>query len=234
MKLVKKAQFCQSEFKMCSQYEVQLDTDQLKTELPELVLTGSMKSVERLLPSKMAPVIVLQDQQLRLVKMKFSLVPSWSKEPKVKFATHNARIESVHEKPTWKKPFLQQHCVVPLTGFFESVYEGPHQGHIIEFKQTSENYMYAAGIFDHWHADPDSTKHFFSYSILTEEPTKFILENGHDRTPIFLNPKNVKDWCSLQSNSFDEVKNKLTPWIQRPNLKTLIERPLKAGWEKRR
>lgn len=56
--------------------------------------------------------------------MRYSLVPNWSKEAKVKFATHNARLESIDEKPTWKTVFSEQHCLVPLTDFIEPILPG--------------------------------------------------------------------------------------------------------------
>jgi putative SOS response-associated peptidase YedK len=218
---------------MCSQFELVCLSEAITESFPELAFAKNFEISQRFLPATAGPVIVAQDHQLKLVKMKFSMVPSWSKEPKVKFATHNARIESVEEKPTWKSVFLNQHCVVMMTGFFESVYTGPLAGHVIQFKQAQGKTLFAAGVFDFWNNDPDSSKHFFSFSILTEEPTPFILENGHDRSPIFLDEKYVKDWCSLKSNSYAETKRKLADWSLKPDLKVEVERPLKAGWEKR-
>jgi len=218
---------------MCSQYTLKFRSEDLRQLLPEIKLSQEFSISEKALPSKEAPVIVFGHELLKLVKMKFSMVPSWSKEPKVKFATHNARIESVEEKPTWKSVILNQHCVVPMSGFCESVYAGRLAGNIVEFKQDSDRLLFAAGVFDFWNNDPDPSKHFFSFSILTEEPTAFILENGHDRSPIFLDEKHVKDWCSLKSNNYTEIKRKLADWSLKPELKVEVDRPLKAGWEKR-
>ncbi len=124
--------------------------------------------------------------------MSYSLVPSWSKEPKLKFATHNARIETITDKPTWKTPFQRQHCIVPLTSFFEFVYEGPLAGHMIEFKESSHSLLFAAGLFDHWTAPTphqnnttQNQNSFFSFTIITTTPSKFILDHGHDRSPLF-------------------------------------------------
>jgi putative SOS response-associated peptidase YedK len=221
---------------MCSQYEISIPSSSLRNYVSFPAGQEDLVIQERLLPYQLAPVIVLQNDQLKLTKMQFSLVPHWSKEPKVKFATHNARIETVQEKPTWKKPFLSQHCVIPLTQFFESVYEGPHAGHIIRFVEENNALMFAMGLFDFWeNPNPqDGLKNFFSFSILTTEPSQFILENGHDRSPIFMDPKFMKEWCQLKSTSFDEVKKKVQEFAISPALKVSKERALKAGWEKRK
>ncbi len=81
---------------------------------------------DRIAPGRLAPVIIQNEAKL----MRFSLIPSWSKEPKVKFATHNARIETVLEKPTWRKPFEKKHCLIPIDYFIEPIYEsGAHVPH---------------------------------------------------------------------------------------------------------
>ncbi len=164
--------------------------------------------------------------------MSFSLIPSWSKELKVKFATHNARLETVTEKPIWKTPFLSQHCLIPLTSFFESVYEVPLAGNIIQFTESKNDLLFAAGLFDAW-KDPVANRNIFSFSILTTDPTAFIKDHGHDRSPIFLIFENAKTWLDLRNDT-----NKMVEFLAisnlRPDLIVQIDRSLKAGWEKRK
>ena len=170
---------------MCAQFTLKISKEDLQAfgfTIPEDI----QQIDQRFLPSKVAPVVVKANADLKLTGMRFSLIPSWSKEPKVKFATHNARLETVLEKPTWKKPFESQHCVVPMTGFFESVYEGEKAGNIIQFHTNENSILFAAGIFDQWVNPENKNDRFFSFSILTTEPTKYILDNGHDRSPLFL------------------------------------------------
>lgn len=184
----------------------------------------------RILPYRPATVITLNaENNLAFQYMNFSLVPSWSKDPKVKFATHNARIETVLEKPTWKIPFLRQHCIVPISSFYESSYEGPLQGNILEFKAAGgkSKPLLAAGIFDIWN------KTNYSFSILTTTPDKFIEHHGHDRSPIFLNESDAVEWNHL-SGSDKELMRFITSQTLRPELEVNIDRPMKAGWEKRK
>lgn len=145
---------------MCSQYSLETDIENLKNENVDV---GQLKDLLtlRILPSQLVPVIVKTKTGLKLTPMKFSLVPSWSEESKVKFATHNARIESITEKPTWRTPFKSQHCIVPMTGFFESVYEGPEAGHIIKFLPRDGKVLWAAGLFDYWQSKENPKENFF-------------------------------------------------------------------------
>lgn len=218
---------------MCAQFTLKIQANELSKKYGIKVPENLESIDERYLPYKQAPCFVkTNDDLLKLTSMNFSLIPSWSKEAKVKFATHNARIETITEKPTWKIPFKKQHCLIPMTGFFESVYDGPLAGNIIEFSDSKNDLLFAAGIFDVW-KNYENKQNLFSFSILTSEPSKFILDHGHDRCPIFLNFENAKKWLSL----FDDDKllvDFLLKNIQIPELNVQVDRPLKAGWEKRK
>lgn len=218
---------------MCSQYTLKTDLSKM-SDLGIEVPASVNAFAERFLPKSVAPVVVKDKSSLKLTPMAFSLVPSWSSEPKVKFATHNARIESIIEKPTWKKPFRSQHCLIPMTGFFESVYEGPEAGNIILFTKPSKDLLFAAGIFDYWEDKIEKEKSFFSFSILTREPSDFILHHGHDRTPIFLKNENAFEWLDLLKKDDEFMREELLRQAYHPELNVTIDRPLKAGWEKRK
>ncbi len=231
---------------MCSQYVLNLDRAETKQKLTTFMseygiaidnsdaLDSSANHPSNTLPyrkSYVAVAVLDSKQNLKLKQMQFSLVPSWSKESKVKFATHNARIETVMEKPTWKNPFAGQHCLVPLNGFFESVYLGPLAGNVIEFFSEKQSLLFAAGIYDAW-LNKESGEVIESFAILTKQPDPFILENGHDRMPMFLTPGKEVEWLKIKGGeeSLQYLRSNYTKniiWNVR------IFRPLKAGWEKK-
>lgn len=217
---------------MCAQFTLKTNKSAL-TNLGISLPESFTEIDERVLPSKVAPVIVQTQNLLKLTGMKFSLIPSWSSEPKVKFVTHNARIETVLEKPTWRIPFEKMHCIIPMTGFFESVYEGPLAGNIIKFEKKDSDLLFAAGIFDQWKNPNNPNDNFFSFSILTTEPTKFISDNGHDRSPLFLDFESAKSWLKLSGHPKSQVDFLLSQNLK-PSLSVSVDRPLKEGWEKRK
>ncbi len=219
---------------MCAQFALKTEANKLSLQ-GEIKISEDLKTVDsRFLPHSIAPVIVSTNNDFKLTGMHFSLVPSWCKKSKVKFATHNARIESVTEKPTWKIPFKSQYCLVPITSFFESVYTGPEAGNIIEFKQENNNLLFAAGLFDFWKDVHKPELSFYSFTILTQAPSDFILEHGHDRIPIFVKDELVLDWLNNINKETDLVKSKLLSISYHPELIVSIDRPLKAGWENRK
>lgn len=226
---------------MCAQFGLHTSTDSLRN--LGIAVAPVLESIEeRFLPYTKVPVIVKAIDGLKLTAMNFSLVPAWSKEPKVKFATHNARIETITEKPAWRDPFAKKHCLIPMTYFCESVYQGPHAGHIILFSRESgtlangaQPLLFAAGLFDVW-INPQNKEQLFSCAIITIAPSTFILENGHDRSPVFLNFDDATTWLNLNAHSGSSEKEMVDFLLTKniyPDLQITRDRPLKPGWEKR-
>ncbi|MTE20925.1 SOS response-associated peptidase [Streptomyces sp. TRM43335] len=58
-------------------------------------------------------------RQLR--PLRWGLVPSWAKSPDVGVKMINARAETVHEKPSYRRPFAARRCLLPADGYYEWV-----------------------------------------------------------------------------------------------------------------
>lgn len=186
----------------------------------------------RIVPYTVAPAIVDDNDRQIVVQMKFSMVPRWSKEPKVKFATHNARLESIDEKPTWKGVFVQHHCLIPMTDFIEPIYEGELAGNMVSFVHKP-GFLFAAGVWDEW-TNNETGEVTQSFAIITSEPPKFVEERGHDRCPVFLSYEAGHEWLGNEGSTPKDLKDFLFDYKLEPELSTSIFRPMKAGWEKRK
>jgi putative SOS response-associated peptidase YedK len=58
-------------------------------------------------------------RQLR--SLRWGLVPSWAKSPEVGAKMINARAETVHEKPSYRRAFTTRRCLLPADGYYEWV-----------------------------------------------------------------------------------------------------------------
>lgn len=58
-------------------------------------------------------------RQLR--KLKWGLVPSWASSPEGAARMINARAETVHEKPSFRRSFAARRCIIPADGYYEWV-----------------------------------------------------------------------------------------------------------------
>ena len=60
-----------------------------------------------------------QSVRRRLSPLTWGLVPSWAKDTKIGAKMINARVESVAEKPAFRKAFSARRCLLPADGFYE-------------------------------------------------------------------------------------------------------------------
>ncbi|MCC6277372.1 MAG: SOS response-associated peptidase family protein [Oligoflexia bacterium] len=183
-------------------------------------------------PHQRAPVVCRTEAGLEVKPMKFSLLPSWSKEPKVKFATHNARLETIDEKATWKRPFLSQHGILPLHQFIEPIYKGEHAGFMVAFQEKHHELLAAACVIDHW-VNKETGEVIDSFAIITGDPDPFVAEVGHDRQPIFLDEKGVSIWLDGQKHNASDLKKLLLNHRVKKVWEVENFRPMKPGWQKR-
>src|SRR5690349_3673575 len=129
---------------MCSQFLILASLRELERHF-RIKIPGDQPTWKvHIAPHTQAPVITRDGLQV----MQYGLIPSWSKDARLKFSTHNARLETVESKSVWKTPFINNHCLVPITSFIEPIYRGEYAGNMVLF--NSETPMVAAGIFDHW------------------------------------------------------------------------------------
>lgn len=169
----------------------------------------------------------------QFVQQNFSLVPSWSKVRRPKFATHNARVESLLEKPTWRAPLRNAHGVVPMTDFFESGTGdewGGHRIQIIPKPRVSSNIelIWAASLHSEW-IDPSTGEVISSFCLITHEADAQISKIGHDRSPLFLKPDAIPEWLNPKARGAEEW----VPWLlsncSRPEFGFVKATPIKKS-----
>ena len=53
------------------------------------------------------------------VMLRWGLIPSWAKDPKIGNQCINAKAETVAEKPSFRSAFKKRRCLVIADGFYE-------------------------------------------------------------------------------------------------------------------
>jgi putative SOS response-associated peptidase YedK len=194
------------------------------------------------LPRRLGPVVTFESGGRALSEKQFGLIPSWSKEGKVKFSTHNARLVSTDEKtgkqvpiytkPTWREPFSRRHCLVPMEHFVEAIYSGEFAGNMVKFIPTGEEIIAAAGLWEDW-VSKSSGEVVSTFAVITDEPVPYIKSIGHDRSPVFLAPKDYDEWLGAGEKGPQGTLEFLQRSKADFSWKAEIDRPMAAGWEKR-
>jgi putative SOS response-associated peptidase YedK len=149
-------------------------------------------------PSQKIPVYTKE----KGVGMRWGLIPHWSKEDTLRFATFNARVESVDSKPAYRSAWKKsQRCLIPAQGFYEWRKEGAKkQPYFIESRNGEP--LVFAGIWDVWNGHE---KEVSSCAMITRSAEK-MMKDLHPRMPVILEKKYAKDWLHV---SLEDAKGLL-------------------------
>ncbi len=161
------------------------------------------------------------EPQRRLVCVTWGLVPSWAKDRKIGSRMINARVETIAEKPAFKRAFSKRRCLLPADGYFEW-YPGsrpgpsgrpvkqpffirPHDGGILAM----------AGLYEIWR-DPavdgsdDPGAWLWSATVITTT-AEDSLGQIHDRMPMLVERERYDDWLDATATEPAALRELLVP-----------------------
>src|SRR5699024_7663357 len=113
--------------------------------------------------------IIHDGKKKRAGYLRWGLVPSWAKDEKIGYKMINARSETAHEKPSFRKLMAQKRCLIVADSFYEWQKLDTHKQP--KRIQTKERSLFAfAGLWDKWEQDGKS---LFTCTILTKDANHF-------------------------------------------------------------
>jgi len=123
--------------------------------------------------------------------LRWGLVPSWAKQPDTGLKMINARVETVAERPAYRRAFERYRCLILADGFYEwrRLPSGPKQAFHIA---RADGGLFAfAGLWSIWHGEDGQTLR--TCTILTTAANSAIA-HVHDRMPVILAPDAEAAW----------------------------------------
>jgi putative SOS response-associated peptidase YedK len=175
-------------------------------------------------------------RQLR--KLKWGLVPSWSKTPEGAARMINARAETVHEKPAFRRSFLSRRCILPADGYYEWV-TAPGERQLEEQGRKKRprkqpyfvtpadgSVMALAGLYEFWRdrtlPDDHPGSWWVTCSVVTTEAETTplgvapaggpgALADIHPRMPLMLTPDRWDAWLDPDRTDAGELRGLLDP-----------------------
>jgi putative SOS response-associated peptidase YedK len=103
----------------------------------------------------------------------------------------NARVETVAERPAFRRAFERYRCLIVADGFYEWQRIPDRPKRPFHITRSDNNPFAFAGLWSIWYR-PDGTK-LRSCTILTTAPNEAIAEL-HDRMPVILEPDAEQLW----------------------------------------
>jgi putative SOS response-associated peptidase YedK len=158
-------------------------------------------------------------RQLRVVR--WGLVPSWAKDPKIGSRLINARAETLAEKPAFRKAFVSRRCLLPADGYYEWYSEDgaadtPRKGAKKQpffIHNPRGGIVPMAGLYEFWR-DPNAPEGtdpwLWSCTVITTEAAD-DLGRIHDRMPMLVEPQNWDTWLDPRIDDTDVLQQLLVP-----------------------
>lgn len=145
-----------------------------------------------------------------MVLMRWSLLPAWVQDPaKWRYATFNAKAETLLEKASFRGPFERRRCLIPADGFYEfSGQPGSKQRFLFRMRDGAPFAL--AGLWDRWRA-PSGGEVIDSCTIIVTEPNA-IVAPVHDRMPVIVEPGDYGRWLDAQHVPPQGVRDLLRPY----------------------
>ncbi len=156
-------------------------------------------------------------RQLRTLR--WGLIPSWAKDPSIGNRMINARMETVAEKPAFRRAFSSRRCLLPADGYFEwyPTEELGKTGKPLKqpffIRPRDGGVLAMAGLYEIWRdptrdeEDPEAFR--WTCTVITTEAED---EVGmiHDRMPLMVEPDRWGAWLDPRRPK-DELLGLLTP-----------------------
>lgn len=133
-------------------------------------------------------------------QLRWGLVPSWAKAPDTGLKMINARVETVADRPAYRRAFERWRCLIVADGFYEWQRQptGPKRPFHIT-RAGGEPFAFA-GLWSVWHA-PDGFR-LRTCTILTTAANSAIAQL-HDRMPVILEPEHETAWLDVSTPRAD-------------------------------
>jgi putative SOS response-associated peptidase YedK len=141
---------------------------------------------------------VEEGRQIRVLK--WGLIPSWAKEPRIGARMINARGESVADKPAFRSSFKSKRCLIPIEGFYEWRKQGKARLPVL-IRPAEGGLLALGGLWARWR-NPEDESRIESCSIITVAANAQI-SAVHDRMPFMLHPD---DWQAWLAGDPDDAK----------------------------
>lgn len=151
-------------------------------------------------------------RQLRTLR--WGLVPSWAKDSSIGSTMINARLETVSEKPAFRKAFAERRCLLPADGYFEWYGETPGRKQPFFIRPSDGGVLAMAGLYEFWRdpsrpaEDPDAW--LTTCTVITTQATDDV-GRIHDRMPMFVERSSYAAWLDPALHELDLLRSLLVP-----------------------
>jgi len=159
--------------------------------------------------------------QRRLAAVSWGLVPSWAKDRSIGARMINARVETLADKPAFKRAFSVRRCLLPADGYYEWYPSAQRTRAGKPVKQpffihpADGGILAMAGLYEIWRnqavADRDAEGAFLWTATVITTSAEDSLGHIHDRMPMLVEPDRYDEWLDANTTAPESLRSLLVP-----------------------
>ena len=143
----------------------------------------------------------------------FGLKPSWSKPDFRRL--HNARLEGIETKVSFKKLIVNSRAVIPITGFYEWAKENEKKVPYY-FTRADDQDLFLTGITDRG-----------EFTIITRDSNNAEHSKIHHRQPVIISKSQINNYFNLNNNAVEFLSSVKAPELKFHKVSTDVNNPSK-------
>ena len=141
-------------------------------------------------PTQPIPIVRMVEGKREFALVRWGLLPSWVKDPKIFTLLINARGETVNDKPAFRNAMKRRRCLIPADGFYEWKRDGAVKRPYFIRLKGGEPFAFA-GLWETW-TGPNGEE-MDTAAIVTTDANS-VLAPIHNRMPVILTPDAYEMW----------------------------------------
>ncbi len=213
---------------MCGRYAATANPDDLLEEFE----VERIDERERLLPdwnvapTKDVPAIITRRDRdaadaaedaapVRVLRpVRWGLVPSWAKDPSIGSRMINARMETVSEKPAFRRAFVKRRCLLPAAGYYEWYGEVKGKKQPFYITRRDGRPLAMAGLYEFWRdpaGDPEDPQAWLCTCTVLTTTAEDDVGRIHDRMPLMVPPDRWAEWLDPANDDTESASALLVP-----------------------
>ena len=143
----------------------------------------------------------------------FGILPSWAKPDFRRL--HNARLEGIETKVSFKKLIVNSRAVIPITGYFEWAKVNEKKVPYY-FTRTDDQDLFLTGITDRG-----------EFTIITRDASNAEQSKIHHRQPVIISKSQINNYFNLNNNAVEFLNSVKAPELKFHKVSTDVNNPSK-------